>query len=286
MVAHSRSARAESIRELTLATGAAIKAKRKFTTGIEVIHETRDAVAMAAFAGVILDDWQVDALSHKAHDLLLLVPRQAGKGEVATWAALEGALNNDDFTVVIVARAGRQAKRLLKRILRRYNQLPSAVALVAQSAERLAFANGSEILAVPGSEETIRGIDAVDLLIIDEASLVKDDLFASVYPMLATTDGMCLAMTTPRGKRGWFYDNWIGADVDWYRVTVDWRKIARYSESFIARQRRRFGEYWFRQEFGCEFLDSDSQFFATELVDAAMVSGIEMFDLPTLDDIA
>jgi hypothetical protein len=148
-------------------------------------------------------------------------------------------------------------------------------ALIVDSANAIELRNGSEVLALPGSEETIRGIEAVDLLVFDEAALVPDDLFAAVHPMLATTDGRCVAMSTARGKRGWFWREWESSDVEWHRAKVTADQIPRIKPEWLERTRRRIGEWMFRQEFGCEFLDTDDQFFASEIIDAAFVNDLE-----------
>ena len=74
------------------------------------------------------------------------------------------------------------------------------------------LANGSRIVALPGNERTVRGYAAADLIIIDEANRVEDDLISAVRPMMATSQGRLIALTTPAGKRGWFYESWIGDD--------------------------------------------------------------------------
>lgn len=242
----------------------------------------RSALDIAAELGVTLDPWQVDALTTKVHDILLLVTRQGGKGMVASLLALEKIVNDPGSTVVIVSRADRQAKRLLRRIKRLYLQLRDVPPLIVDSSVTIELRNGSEILALPGSEETIRGIEAVDLLIFDEAALVQDDLFAAVHPMLATTDGRCVAMTSARGKRGWFWREWVSSDVEWHRVKITWKDIPRFKREWIERTRRRLGEWMFRQEFGCEFLDTDDQLYATELVEAALKPKVLGFGLPML----
>ena len=56
----------------------------------------------------------------------------------------------------------------------------------------------------------MRGYAAADLVIIDEAARVEDDLISAFRPMLATSNGRLIALTTPAGKRGWFFDAWHG----------------------------------------------------------------------------
>lgn len=220
----------------------------------------RSALDLAAEVGVSLDTWQREALTTTIHDLLLLVTRQGGKGEVATFLSLEEVVNVPGSTTVIVSRAERQAKRLLRRIKRKFRQLADVPKIITDNQYEIGLQNGAEILALPGSEETIRGIDAVHLLIIDEAALVSEELFNGVYPMLASTDGRCVAMSSARGARGWFWREFVGTDPDWHRTKITWRDIPRFKPGWIERTRRRMGELMFAQEFECEFLGDGSVF--------------------------
>ena len=72
----------------------------------------------------------------------------------------------------------------------------------------LALPNGSRIVGLPGTEATVRGFSAVSLLLVDEAARVSDDLYMAMRPMLAVSGGELWLMSTPFGKRGFFYDAW------------------------------------------------------------------------------
>jgi hypothetical protein len=48
----------------------------------------------------------------------------------------------------------------------------------------------------------------MNLLVIEEVSRVPDELFYAVRPMLAVSGGTLVALSTPWGKRGWFYEAW------------------------------------------------------------------------------
>ena len=94
----------------------------------------RSAVVLAAELGVSLDPWQRGTLETD-RDALLLVTRQGGKGMVASLLALE-ALEDPGSTTVIIAKADRQAKRLLRRVKRLYRSLPDALPTVVDSPTR------------------------------------------------------------------------------------------------------------------------------------------------------
>ena len=103
-------------------------------------------------------------------------------------------------------------------------------------------------MALPGREETIRSFSGVDLLILDEASRVPDDLYRSVRPMLAVSQGRLLALSTPFGQRGWFYEEWIGTG-PWQRIHIPWTQCPRIRPEFIAEETRSLGQPWVDQEY-------------------------------------
>lgn len=240
----------------------------------------RTPLTLAAELGIRLDGWQQDAVMTELHDILLLVSRQGGKGLVASLLALDGLVNDAGSTTVIVSRAERQAKRLLRRTKRLYRQLSDVSPVISESQTSLELRNGSEIIAVPGTEETIRGLESVHRLLIDEGALVSDELFAAVQPMTAVVNGRIIALSTARGKRGWFYREYVSDDPEWHRTMVTAYDIPRLDPVWLERTRNKLGDFYFRQEFLCEFLDDETQLYATDLIDAAVTSEVKSFGLP------
>lgn len=98
---------------------------------------------------------------------------------------------------------------------------------------------------------------------------MDDAVFAAVRPMLATTQGRFVALTTPYGRRGWFYEAWEHGD-GWHRTKVTADDCPRIEAEWLAEERRLVGDWQYRQEYLCEFVDTDEQFFASELVEAAI----------------
>ena len=78
-------------------------------------------------------------------------------------------------------------------------------------------------------------------------------------------------MTTPFGKRGWFYEEWTGPEA-WNRVKVTADQIARIPRQFLAEEKRSLGDRWFKQEYLCSFEDTIDAVFSDEDIRAA-VSG-------------
>jgi hypothetical protein len=65
-------------------------------------------------------------------------------------------------------------------------------------------------------------------------------LLAAVRPMLATSNGTLIALSTPAGKRGLFYEVWIG-DESWHRTQVAADQCPRITKEFLAEELRELG---------------------------------------------
>jgi hypothetical protein len=146
----------------------------------------------------------------------------------------------------------------------------------------LAFPNRSRIVGLPGNEATVRGFSAVALLLVDEASRVSDDLYLAVRPMLAVSGGTLWLMSTPFGKRGFFYEAWQrgpGGTPEWERVRVTAEECGRIPREYLEEERTTMGERWYRQEYGCEFVDAVSSVFDMDLVHRAITSEVTPLEL-------
>ena len=86
----------------------------------------------------------------------------------------------------------------------------------------------------------MRGFSAVSLLLVDEASRVPDELYKAMRPMLAVSDGDLWLMSTPYGKRGFFWETWAngGRMRTWERSRAPATECTRISKGFLEEERR------------------------------------------------
>jgi hypothetical protein len=190
----------------------------------------------------------------------MLAARQAGKSQVAAALALRVALLRRRALVLLLSPSLRQSAELFRKVLDLFGALRRPVGVRAESALRLELANGSRVLSLPESERTVRGFSAVNLLVADEASRISDDLYRAIRPMLATSGGALVALSTPFGRRGWFFRAW-DEEPDWRRVRVKAEECPRISREFLEEERRTLGERYYSQEYGCEFVAVEGQVF-------------------------
>ncbi len=132
----------------------------------------------------------------------------------------------------------------------------------------MVLANGSRIEALPGSERTVRGFSGAALLIVDEAARVADELYFAVRPMVAVSGGALIMLSTPYGKRGIFHQEWTEGG-NWGRYQVTAEECPRIPPAFLEEERRGMPDWWFAQEYLCEFRETEDQIFSHDMIEAA-----------------
>lgn len=199
------------------------------------------------------DPWQKDLLLNKHPRVLLNCSRQAGKSTTVAALALHQALYSAGSLILLLSRAQRQASELFRKVLDFYNALDRPIRPISETALKIEFANNSRIVALPGKEANVRAYSGVSLLVIDEGARVPDDLYRSVRPMLATSGGRLICLSTPFGRRGFFWDAWDDKEAPWLRLKITADQCPRIPSDFLDEERRTLGDSWYRQEYECSF---------------------------------
>jgi len=234
---------------------------------IDVEHELAiriDPSLLMVDLGYQPDDWQVRLLISTSKRLLLLCGRQLGKSTVAAVKALHTACFNDRAEVLLVSVGERQAKLLFDKVSDFYKRLVPMPAVKLLETE-IVLANGSKIIALPGSPATIRGYTPA-LVILDEASRVDEGVLGAVVPMLMESDGALMALSTPCGRRGFFHAKRTDkAATNWERISArrcDYPNRVR--PGYLEEQLNDLGPALYRQEHENEFIEDGDQVFAYE----------------------
>jgi hypothetical protein len=205
---------------------------------------------------------------------ILNCSRQWGKSTTTAAKAVHRAHCVPESLVIVVSPSARQSGEFLRKAegfarklgIRRRGDGDNEISLL--------FPNGSRIVGLPGVEATVRGFSAVSLMLIDEASRVPDDMYKAVRPMLAVGNGDLWLMSTPAGRRGFFYEAWAN-EPEWLKVSAPATECSRIEPAFLENERRSLGDKWYRQEYCCEFLDSSECIFDRDLILAAIRDDIE-----------
>ncbi len=232
-----------------------------------------DPAALMRHAGMPPDPWQERLLRSKAPRVLLLCCRQSGKSTVTAALSLHEVLFRPESLVLLLSPSQRQSQELFRKVSDFRAKVGIPISVKEESALRVEFENGSRIVALPGNEETIRGYSGVRLLVVDEAARVPDSLYLSVRPMLAVSGGRLVCLSTPFGRRGFFHEEWTG-EASWERIQITATQCPRISAAFLKEERESLGEWWYRQEYLCEFADTNDQYFRTEDIERAFTDEV------------
>lgn len=225
--------------------------------------------------------------------------------------ALLQALLVPKSTVIIISRAQRQSAELLRKVKDQYRALggdrlrsggwrprnlrgevttygddgstlcgplgPNEWS-VQDAVLSMELANRSRVISLPGTPDTLVGYTP-NLVIIDEAARVPDDLYRAVRPMLSVSHGRLVLLSTPFGKRGFYYDEWcrceeakrVGRQPPWHAIRMIAPDCPRIEPEFLAEERQAIGDRWFRQEYLCSFEDTVGAVFSHEHIHRAAV---------------
>ena len=184
------------------------------------------------------------------------------------------ALHMPGSTVLVLSPALRQSAELYRKCAEIYAALGRPVPADSETRLSLSLSNDSRVLSLPGrTGDTVRGYTA-DLLIVDEAARVSDELYAAIRPMLATTQGRLLTLSTPAGRRGWWFEAWENGGSAWERYEVRGADVPRISAAFLEEERRALPAWIYRSEYECSFEDLEDALFGYELVQSSITNEV------------
>ena len=227
-----------------------------------------DPVAWAErIAELTLDPWQRDVLLSVSPRLLLNATRQSGKSTVAAlkagWTVLQGGL------AVVVSPSLRQSGFLFRKLAR--HLVASDAAFRRETMTEVELVSGGLAVSLPGDRPAmLRGLslrhDGPAVLIVDEASRVRDELWATISPMLAAAPAsQQILLSTPAGANGEFHRAW-SSDEDWERVQITADQCPRISAAHLAAERIRLGDALYRQEYFGAFVSAPGSVFDAEVL--------------------
>ena len=154
--------------------------------------------------------------------ILTLTARQVGKTTTAAWAMAHTAIFHPGIPV-----RGCLSDPAAKRRSRAQGQemvlLKCGVKIVIDNVYGLELENGSRVLALPGSDDSIRGYTVDGWIIADEAARLSPELISALRPMRARRPKTRLAMlSTAWSRTDPFWSAWERAG-EWIRIkaTVD-----------------------------------------------------------------
>lgn len=222
-----------------------------------------------------LDDWQKEVIEWllTGKNICLRSGRQCGKSTVIAIGVTEYAVKNPKKLVMVISATERQAYLLFSKILGYLHdtykkEIKSGKDRPTKSEIRLK--NGTRILCLPTGMDGIgiRGY-TVDLLVADEAAYIPQDVWPAVTPMLATTKGALVLLSTPRGIGNFFYDCYHNPVFQTKHVSSE--DCPRISKEFLEYEKKRLSSVHYKQEYLGEFTDKVRQILSDQLIRKHMI---------------
>ena len=109
--------------------------------------------------------------------------------------------------------------------------------------------NGSRVLALPGSDDSIRGLTVDGWIVADEAARLPEDMIAALRPMRARRPQARFAMlSTAWSRTDPFWTAWSERDPTWIRLkaTADTEPTLFTGRNILEQERRALGEARFQ----------------------------------------
>lgn len=235
-----------------------------------------------------LDSWQEQVLATKGN-LCICSGRQSGKSTVISIDAGEYALKNSNKNIMIIASVERQALLLFEKVLSHiYNKDKKAIKTGKEkpTKHKIQLKNGSIINCLPTGDSGygIRG-HTIDRLYADEAHFINEDVWAAVTPMLATTGGDIILLSTPFGTSGYFHRCFY--DKNFTSIHVNTEEVAAQRQEpqrtlmieFLKDEKLRMTKLQYQQEYLGLFVGGIQRFFTDDLIDKICINRRFLEDL-------
>jgi hypothetical protein len=216
----------------------------------EIAYRVDPALWVREVLGVTPTAWQETFLrAPRGASILALTARQVGKTSTAAWAIAHSMLFTPGSLSVIGCPAQRQSAEAVRRVKEVLKKVGAK--FKSENVYGLELESGSRVLALPSSDDSIRGLTVDAWIVADEAARLPEDLIAALRPMRARRPQARFAMlSTAWSRSDPFWIPWASDDSTWIRLkaTAD-ADPTLYAAEFLEDERKALGEHAFNREY-------------------------------------
>lgn len=235
-----------------------IEAEKLDYKNLDIVTFAERVLAVKPFS------YQVNLLRDSSKRLVAVMGRQSGKTTTIAIKAIYFALANDAVTILITSPSLRQSIIMFSRISGFVFASPLRSRVIRSTRTIIQFDNRSEIIALPASENLLRGYSAF-CIICDEAAFMPEELITNVvFPMISTTDGYAIFLSTPWDKNHFFYKAFMDPNYSVHRVKSS--ECPLIKSEFLEEMKRNMTEDAYRMEYEAEFVEEANTYFSKELI--------------------
>tara|TARA_E500000331_G_scaffold356283_1_gene414096 strand:+ start:96 stop:1703 length:1608 start_codon:yes stop_codon:yes gene_type:complete len=237
-----------------------------FNKYVKIQHPTRGTIPFKTYK--FQDSCVKDFNEHRFN--VIVKSRQLGLSTLTAAYAVWLAIFYKDKNILVIATKLAVAMNFIKKVKTAIRSLPPWLVLpeiVTNNKQSIEFSNGSQIKAIPTSEDAGRS-EALTLLIVDEAAFVRnfDELWMGLYPTLST-GGRAIVLSTPNGVGGQYYDLYQKAESgenEFNPIKLPWDVHPERNDDWFENECKNMDEKQVAQELMCDFAASGETFLSID----------------------
>jgi Terminase large subunit, T4likevirus-type, N-terminal len=195
------------------------------------------------------DDWQQQFLrAPRGAQIIALTARQVGKTTVAAWAIAHAMWFATAELNVIACPSQHQSAEAVRRV--KAILVKVGARLKTDNVYTLELDNGARVLALPGSDDSIRGLTVDGWIVADEAARMHENMFAALRPMCARCpEARFVMLSTAWSRTDPFWTVWENGDPSWMRLKATADVCGFYSAEKLEQERKALSEAAFQREY-------------------------------------
>lgn len=204
---------------------------------------------------------------------IILKSRQLGISTLVAAYSVWQAIFYKDKNILIIATKLAVAQNFIKKVKTYIKNIPKWLLIpeiVSNNKQVIEFSNGSQIKAVPTSDDAGRS-EALSLLIVDEAAFVRnfDELWMGLYPTLST-GGRAIILSTPNGVGGQYHSLYVGAEEktnEFNNIKLMWDVHPERADDWFRKETANMSQKQISQELMCDFAASGDTFLTGDVLE-------------------
>ena len=210
-------------------------------------------------------NYQEKLLNDPAERIIACMGRQTGKTTTIATKAIHYTYAHKNTTTLIISPSLRQSMIMFDKILSLTTQNPLLQKSITRKTRTIIqLTNKSQIIALPCSEHMLRGYTAHQI-ICDEAAFIPEQIITEiVFPMLSTTKGQAIFLSTPWDKNHIFYKNFTNPKYNTYKIKAT--DCPLIDQQFLEEMRQNMTEEAYKREYEAEFTEAQNSYFPQNLI--------------------
>ena len=241
---------------------------------LKIQHPLRGLIPFKTYS--FQDDCVSEFNDHRFN--IVLKSRQLGLSTLVAAYAVWQAVFYKEKNILIIATKLAVAQNFIRKVKTYLKSMPKWLlvpVITANNKQQVEFSNGSQIKAVPTSEDAGRS-EALSLLIVDEAAFVRnfDELWMGLYPTLST-GGRAILLSTPNGVGGQYHEIYTKADRkenEFNPIKLMWDVHPERDDEWFNRETKNMSQKQVAQELLCDFASSGDTFLTNDILEKIRIT--------------